>query len=175
MFAIAGFYLILFALTLGASFNQLPVWSYGVDAAILVVAAIGTSIWVQGQVVVEWKDGVWMYRLGVVIPAVYLTLFVVRLALDVVVLGIDPFDFTLPSAAPLTGVSLLVVAVVDALFAFSTGLLVGRTVGVYAEYPEARRPGAADRSARPRATAPGRPARVTAPHGFKRGAPIGGP
>jgi|SRR5580693_121859 hypothetical protein len=134
MFAIALFYVALFALTIAASYSLLPVWTYLVDVAVVVAASIGATVLVQRRVVVEWKDGVWMYRLGALIPALYLTLFVVRLALDFFVLNVNPFSFTLPSTAPLVGTPLVIVVLVDVLFAFSTGLLVGRTVGVYLEY-----------------------------------------
>jgi hypothetical protein len=134
MFTIAAFYVALFAVTIVASYTQLPLWTYGLDAVVVVLAGIGTTLWVRRLVVVEWKNGVWMYRLGAVIPAVYLTLFVVRLGIDLFVLGVNPFDFTLPSTAPLSGLPLILVVVVNALFAFSTGLLVGRTTGVYLEY-----------------------------------------
>jgi hypothetical protein len=137
MFAITALFVALLAFTLLLSFSQLPIWTYGVDVVVLLVAAAIASQWVRRQVVMEWKNGEWTYRLGVLIPVVYLVLFVVRLTLDLVVLGVNPFAGTPPGTTPLSGQALLVVAVVDALFAFSTGLLVGRTVGVYLEY-EAR-------------------------------------
>jgi hypothetical protein len=65
---------------------------------------------------------------------VYLALLLVRLILDVVVLGVNPFAGAPPGTAPLTGTALLLLAFVDALFGLSTGLLMGRTVGVYLEY-----------------------------------------
>src|ERR1700683_4188756 len=134
MFTIAAFYVALFAVTIVASYTQLPLWTYALDAVVVVLAGIGTTLWVRRLVVVEWKNGVWMYRLGAVIPAVYLPLFVVPLGIDLFLLGVNPFDFTLPSTAPLSGLPLILVVVVNALFAFSTGLLVGRTTGVYLEY-----------------------------------------
>ncbi|MCI4324631.1 MAG: hypothetical protein L3K00_01915 [Thermoplasmata archaeon] len=134
MFAVAGLYTAIFVLVIATSLSQLPLWSYAVDGAVAVVAAIGATIVVQERVVIEWRNDRWYYRLGVAIPVLYLVLFVARLALDFVVLGVDPFAFASPSTAPLSGIDLVTVAVVDALFAFSTGLLVGRTTGVYLEY-----------------------------------------
>jgi len=134
MFAVAALLVGLLAFTLLLSNGQLPVWAYAVDAAVLVVASVLATGWVRRRVVLDWKDGAWTYRLGPLLPVVYLVLFVVRLTLDIVVLGTNPFAGTPPSPAPLTGYTLGIVAVVDALFAFSTGLLVGRTVGVYLEY-----------------------------------------
>ncbi|MHB8352543.1 MAG: hypothetical protein ACYDFT_07665, partial [Thermoplasmata archaeon] len=60
----------------------------------------------------------------------YLALFAVRLLLDLLILGINPFGgATLP--ATLTPATLAVVVGVDTLYAVSTGLVVGRSVGVY--------------------------------------------
>jgi hypothetical protein len=134
MFAFAGIYTVLFLVVIATSLSQLPLWSYAIDGAVAVVAAVGATFVVQGRVVIEWRNEQWYYKLGIAIPLVYLVLFVARLGLDVAVLGINPFDFAPPSTAPLSGIDLVTVAVVDALFAFSTGLLVGRTAGVYLEY-----------------------------------------
>jgi hypothetical protein len=134
MFAIAGLYVALFVLVIATSLSQLPLWSYAVDGVVAVVTALRATVVVQDRVVMEWRNDRWYYRLGLAIPVLYLVLFVARLALDIFVVGINPFDFAPPSSAPLTGIDLVTVAVVDALFAFSTGLLVGRTCGVYLEY-----------------------------------------
>ena len=152
MFAVAALLAGLLVITLLLSYGQLPVWTYGVDVAVLVGASVLATGWVRRRVVLDWKDGAWTYRLGPLLPVVYLVLFVVRLALDLVVLGINPFAGTPPSATPLTGTTLGIVAVVDALFAFSTGLLVGRTVGVYLEVPDAE----CRRTSKPRRRTPTR-------------------
>src|SRR5579863_8590107 len=76
MFAITALFVALLAFTLLLSFSQLPIWTYGVDVVVLLVAAAIASQWVRRQVVMEWKNGEWTYRLGVLIPVVYLVLFV---------------------------------------------------------------------------------------------------
>ncbi len=60
----------------------------------------------------------------------YLVLFVLRFALELAIFGFSVVtSFFLPTSIP---VGLLLVLVgVDLLFGFSTGLLIGRTVGVY--------------------------------------------
>jgi hypothetical protein len=134
MFAIAALLVALFAFALAFSFSELPAWTYAVDGVILVVATVLATRWVRRRVVLQWVRGAWTYRLGALIPAVYLVLFVVRLALEFLGLGGNPFAGSPPGTAPLAGLALVVVTVVNALFAFSTGLLAGRTVGVYLEY-----------------------------------------
>jgi hypothetical protein len=139
MFAFAALYSGLFVLVIASSYAQLPAWSYAIDAAVAVVAAFAATLAVQQRVVVEWRDGQWYYRLGMAIPVLYLTLFVVRIALELLVLGVSPF--APPSTTPLSGTAEVTLAVIDALFAFSTGLLVGRTLGVYLEYRKLSRAG----------------------------------
>jgi hypothetical protein len=123
----------LFVLVLAESYFQVPWWTYAIDAAVLAVTIVLTIGYVRRHVVFEQRDGAWYYRLHPVIVVAYLVLFVVRLALDLVVLGINPF--APPTSGPaLAGTTLVLVAVVDALFSLSTGLLIGRSVGVVLEY-----------------------------------------
>jgi hypothetical protein len=146
MVAFAVLFAALFVLALASSFSQLPVWSYAVDVVVLVVAAIGTAEYVRRRVVLDLRNGIWYYRLHIGIPVLYLVLFAVRLALDSVVLGIDPFAPPPPNAAALTGTALGVIVAVDVLFAFSTGLLVGRTAGVLVAHRDRVRQGRAARA-----------------------------
>ncbi|HKV89654.1 MAG TPA: hypothetical protein VJQ43_00455 [Thermoplasmata archaeon] len=125
---------LLFVVVLAESFAQIPVWTYGLDAAIVVVASVTATRYVRRHVVLEWRNGEWYYRLRPIIPAAYLVLFGLRLALDAIVLGIDPFRGPPPNSPMLTGTTLLVVLLVDALFSASTGLLVGRSAGVILEH-----------------------------------------
>ena len=134
MVGFAAVFTALFVIALAGSFSLLPLWTYAVDAVVLVVASIGTAEYVRRRVVLELRNGVWYYRLHIAIPVLYLVLFAVRLVLDSVVLGIDPFAPPPGNAPALSATAVLLVAVVDALFAFSTGLLVGRTAGVLAAH-----------------------------------------
>ncbi|MCI4321898.1 MAG: hypothetical protein L3K18_06050 [Thermoplasmata archaeon] len=130
MVAFAVLFAVLFVVALLGSFSVLPLWTYAVDAAVLVASTVGTAEYVRRHVVLDLRDGVWYYRLHIAIPVVYLVLFAARLALDSAVLGIDPFAPPPANAPMLSTNAIALVAVVDALFALSTGLLVGRTVGV---------------------------------------------
>jgi hypothetical protein len=138
----AGFFVVLFALTVVGGFYLYPsYWLAGLaaDAAAL-VAAVWLGIRYTRRRVEIWRrpDGVWMYRTGVFIVAVYLTLFAVRLLLDLLVVGVNPLApmASTPTLSPVASVSLLAV---DALFAVSTGLFLGRNIGVYLVYRAALR------------------------------------
>jgi hypothetical protein len=129
----AGIWLFLFLLVAIAGVAPLPIWYLGVEAALAIGAGIFAAYYVRGVAEIFHNDaGVLSYRLGFALPAVYLALLVVRLSVDLAVLGEDPFAQP-PVTAPasVTLVTLALVALVDALFAFSTGLLVGRSAGVY--------------------------------------------
>ena len=134
MFAFAMLFVAIFVLVIATSITQLPLWTYGLDAIAAVAAGVSATIGVRQRVVLEFRNGLWYYKLGVGILVLYLALFVARLALDAVVLGVDPFAGMPPSVGPLSSLAGKTVAIINGLFAVSTGLLVGRTVGVYLEY-----------------------------------------
>jgi hypothetical protein len=56
---------------------------------------------------------------------------VARLGVDIAVLGVNPFAFTIGAPLTLTPTQSILLTVVDALFSVSTGILVGRAVAVY--------------------------------------------
>jgi hypothetical protein len=155
---VAVLFTALFVLVLASSYFQVPWWSFVLDGAVLVVAAIATTAYVREHVVFEWRNGQWYYKLHPIIIGAYLLLFVVRLAIDLVVLNINPV--APPTTGPmLTGTTLLLVAAVDALFGLSTGLLIGRSVGVYLEYEKKQKetPAPATWTPPPAPPAPGAP------------------
>jgi hypothetical protein len=129
----AGIYLVLFVLFVVLDFAPLPTWYLGVEFAIVVVAAIAATPYVRKVAqIYENPPGTYGYRLGIALPIVYLVLFATRLTVELVVLGENPFAS--PPVGPPTSVTesvLILLALVDALFAFSTGLIVGRSAGVY--------------------------------------------
>jgi hypothetical protein len=131
----AALYLFLFVLTVALDILVLPTWTFGVDIGVLVVGAIVASVHVR-RVTQFWirPDGQWMYRLGILLPALYLSLYAVRVVVELVVLP-DPFGSTGPIAALTLGQQ-EALAAVDALFALSAGMLVGRSIGVYQAYQE---------------------------------------
>jgi hypothetical protein len=136
--AFASFYVLLFGLlAFSTVFTVIGLWgSIGYAlipayAAVVVAATLVARPFVQRRVVFESRsDGEWYYRLPVVVPALYLVLFVVRFGVEIVVLGpsflASPF---LPPSLP-TGLVAVLVGV-DLLFGMSTGILIGRSVGVY--------------------------------------------
>jgi hypothetical protein len=87
-------------------------------------------------------DGTWFYRLPWVVPVVYLTLFIARFALEIVIFGFAYVtSFFLPTSLP-TALLVILVAL-DLMFGASAGLLVGRSVGVYRGYRDLPPPSAA--------------------------------
>jgi hypothetical protein len=138
LFAFAGFYTVLFALVVAFGTVEPPLILYVGLPALLVVSAFFATRHVKGHVVLEQRppDPRWYYKLHPWILVVYVVLFVARIGISIAVLG--------PSAAftygaPVSGLPPLSAAlldIVDVLFAASTGLLLGRTVGVYLAYRE---------------------------------------
>jgi hypothetical protein len=146
----AAFYLVLFAFVLLSGYAGVPYYALIADGAIVVVATLIAAPYVERIVRFELRaDGQWYYRLGLLIPGLYLVLFGVRLAIDVLLIGENPF--APPTNISLSPLQLILLIVVDALFAFSTGLLVGRSVGVYRAFQRQPRtpPAAAEVAAKP--------------------------
>lgn len=138
----AAFYLFLFALLVGEAYTLLPVGLLGVDALIVVATTLLALPYVRRAVTVSRRpDGQWFYRMGPLIPVVYLFLFLVRMGIDVAVLNESVAGPPVVTSLSPGGQAAL--ALVDALFAFSTGLLTARSIGVYQEYRSAapRAPG----------------------------------
>ncbi len=126
----------LFVLTIALSAGSTPWYYFVVDAALLAVAALLAASYVREHVVLERRppDGAWYYRLHPWIPITYILLFVVRVGISLAVLGPDAFDLGPTTSTALTSGEVLLLQVVDALFAISTGFLVGRSAGVYLAY-----------------------------------------
>lgn len=149
---LAGFAVLfsaLFVFTIAFSFFVVPLWTYALDAAVAAAAALGATWYVRRHVVFDWRNGEWYYRLHILIPALYLVLFAVRLVLDALVLGVNPFGAPPSTRVVLSGASLLTLVAVDGLFAFSTGLLVGRSAGVILEHRKKLAEGPPPPAARP--------------------------
>ncbi len=135
--AFSAFYLILYGALAGSTIAAaVGVWG---DSALALVAAYAAVLVVATWValpyvrrIVHFEErgpGVWYYRLPLLIPVLYLVLFVLRFAVEIVVFGPAVItNFVLP-AVP--GTTLLLVVGVDLLYSVSTGLLVARGVGVY--------------------------------------------
>lgn len=72
------------------------------------------------------------YRIGALLPVVYVGLFVVRVVIGAVVLGQPPFAIPTPQSIEALGpLLLLLFLLLDTLWGLSTGFLLGRNLAVY--------------------------------------------
>lgn len=135
----AAVYLALCALALGTDLLIEPWWVGLLDAAIIAAIALTLPATIESSVsVYRGPGGRWYFKMGVWVPVVYLTLFLGRIGLEIGVLGIDPFAYS-PFSVSFTTEQRALLAIVDALFAVSTGLLVARSVAVYRSFHRAQR------------------------------------
>jgi len=139
----ASFYVLLFvvlgattlwvAYTVGGTAGLLLLAPY---AAAVAVPAWVTAPYVQRIVKFETREsGERYYRLPPFVPVLYLGLFVVRFAFELVLFGPS---LTLPTSFPPGLLDTLVG--LDLLYGGSTGLLIGRSVGVYRAHAALRPP-----------------------------------
>lgn len=140
-------FLLLFAFLAVEELFLLPVYAVAADVAVVGIVGVLAVPFVERRVTV-YRDPVagWSFRLGLVVPALYLGLFALRFALDFVVVGEDPFGPPVTSVS-LSPVALVTLAIVDALFAASAGLLVARSAGIYRAYRTAVRAAGPDPTA----------------------------
>jgi len=122
--------------------TQLTPWSIpyliGVDLAVLVATAVGISgVAARATRVDRAPTGQWSYRIGFALAAVFVGAFALRLLLAAIL-----FPGSLGFTAPVGGYPSVgqqeALAVIDALFSLSVGLLVGRSVGIYRRVRSAR-------------------------------------
>ena len=113
-----------------------PGWTT-VDIGLVVMAAV-TTLPLAGRLlsVFQGPQGQWMYRYGIELIAIYLTIWVVRLVLAVY---FDPVSLENPfgPAPAISSLATAAMQVVQVLFSVSTGLVVGRSVSTYRMYREA--------------------------------------
>jgi hypothetical protein len=143
LFGFAGFYVLLFA---GLAFTTLfaAVSAWGLYGELLVIpyaavpaaAGVVAAPYVRRIVRFERRDdGRWYYRLPWLVPILYLSLFIFRFSLEIVLFGVAfTSSFLLPTSVP-TGWLLLLMGV-DLLFGISLGVLLGRSVGVYRAFQD---------------------------------------
>ena len=139
LFGFAGFYILLF-LVFAATTLYAAVAFWGSIAYLLIVAYVAVPVaagflimpYVRQIVHFEQRgDGLWYYRLPWHVPVLYLVLFIARIAAEFAVFGVAGLAFTFPLPTPASVGVLVILVVVDLLFGFSLGLLVGRGAGVY--------------------------------------------
>ncbi|MCI4322437.1 MAG: hypothetical protein L3K03_00185 [Thermoplasmata archaeon] len=131
LYLVMVLYGFLLALTLGETYALFPWYATAADVAIVVATAWLFTAHAASTVVFETgPTGVRKYRLPISLVLVYIVLFAVRLAIEVVYFPSLITDGTAPAAGTISTVAFVALATVDALFAFSTGLLFGRGLGV---------------------------------------------
>ncbi|HTW55996.1 MAG TPA: hypothetical protein VMG36_06080 [Thermoplasmata archaeon] len=143
IFGYGAYSTVLFAV-LAATTIYVAVGAWGTIAfgLVAVYAAVGIAV---GAVVIPrvrrvvqfepHPDGRLYYRLPVIIPALSLVLFVVRVGVEIGLFGLASIaTFSLPTSVSPGALYLLIGA--DLLFVGSVGLLYGRALGVRAGYAE---------------------------------------
>lgn len=144
LFGFAAFYILLFvAFAFTTLYSAVSYWGsdtyllLALYVAVPVAAGVLARPYVRRIVQFEDRgDGQLYYRLPWHVPALYLTLFVSRIVAEFVVFGIAGLVFAFPLPTPPSAGALVILVVVDLLFGFSLGLLLGRGVGVYEAHRE---------------------------------------
>lgn len=141
MFAFLGYAVVFFALFAGTTiYAAIGTWgdlAWTLPAPYLAVPGVVAALTVPHvRRVVRFEDradGQTYFRLPWVVPVLYLVLFTLRLAIEVVLFGFAAILApTLPTSLP--PAVLVVVIGFDLLYAVSVGLLFGRAVGVGRAY-----------------------------------------
>ncbi|MFZ0830047.1 MAG: hypothetical protein WCB18_07975 [Thermoplasmata archaeon] len=147
--ALFGLFYVLFFLVVEAEVLRLP-WGIVARAAgffdvlLLLLGAIPAYRYTAQTTVFERSaSGRWMYRGRFAIPVLWLAFFLLRYGVELALLG-RVYLFT-PTPGHAVSIPTFAVAliVVDALFAASTGLVMGNALGIYSAYrrQRAQRPG----------------------------------
>jgi hypothetical protein len=138
LFVYAGFYLLLLVAQLFLTYLILPWWTVPLDLGVVAVGAVLFTGYTRRRVeIYQDPKGRWMYRLGAQAAVLYVVLYVLRIALEVVYfpsfVSFGPPTGAPPSIGPLAvGILLLV----DTLLSLSTGFLLGRLAGIELRYGE---------------------------------------
>lgn len=133
LLAVAIVYPIIFLLVVVGDLALLPIWIVPAEVALLGGGAVVGTRYVRSSVVLtRLPDGKWSYRLGVLLPLVYIGALAIRLGVNTLLFGgLGTGSSPGIGTEPLAGSAAAAVAVVSTLFALSAGLLVGRSLGVY--------------------------------------------
>jgi len=133
----SAFYVLLYVALAGSTIAA-AVALWGPDALLLLlpyagaVAAATLVALPYVRHIVRFEErgpGEWYYRMPWLVPVIYLVLFLVRFATEIVVFGPAAVtSFTFPTVS--AGLLELLIGI-DLLYSASTGLLVARGVGVY--------------------------------------------
>jgi hypothetical protein len=101
------------------------------DLAILVATLLGIAGVAERMTEVHrGPSGLWSYRIGFSLAALYLAAFLVRVIVSALWFP-SSLEFTRPSGGFPPASQQLVLALIDTLYSVSAGLLAGRTLGIY--------------------------------------------
>jgi len=115
----------------------------GLDIAILIATALGSAPVAQRMTLFTREpSGSWSYRISFSMAVLFVAAFVVRLALAVVLFPAS-FEFGSPPGGFPPVQQQVLLALIDAIFSVSVGLLVGRSVGIYRGWKAAGKQGGA--------------------------------
>jgi len=132
------FYAALFAVGEASEWARFPIAAPLLDVSLVILGAIPAAVYMHGTTFFErTMEGRWVYRASIIVLLVWYALYLTRLAIELALTG-RVFLFGVPTAHHLSPVYILFLLSVDALFAFSTGLLIGANFGVYARFLEER-------------------------------------
>ena len=108
------------------------------DTAVVVVTTLlFAGVAERATELYRGPSGEWYYRIGFAIAALFLVVYLVRLALTLLLfpqaldIGVTPPGYPPESQQ-------VVLAVIDALFSMSVGLLIARSIGIYRHWRVAR-------------------------------------
>lgn len=133
LFGFAALFVALWVIVVFGSLPTPPWYSLLADLVAVVATVVTSTPLVERRVVLEHRpNGDWIYKLPVVVPALYLGLFVVRVVVELFVVGTTPFGGG--ATVMLSPTQSAILEVVDALFSISVGLLVARSWAVYRRF-----------------------------------------
>lgn len=136
LFGFAAVFVALWGIVIFGSIPTPPWYSLLDDVVAVVATALIATPLVERRVVLEHRpNGDWVYKLPVVVPALYLGLFVIRVVVELFVVGTTPFGGA--STVTLSPTQSGILQVVDVLFSISVGLLVARSWAVYRRFRKA--------------------------------------
>jgi len=133
-YAYTGIYVVIGVAFSGLSYLEGVPALLAVPEVILAAAAAVVSYRYTDRRVSFWRteSGDLYFRGGVVIYVIYLVALIIRLALDVALVG--PAAFSFGMSVSLSGAALYATMVTDILLTFGVGLLIGRGVRVVRRY-----------------------------------------
>jgi hypothetical protein len=129
-----GVYVLIGLVFSGISYTEGVPYLLAIPEVVLAALAGAASYRYTDKRISFWKetDGSLFFKGGVIIYAIYLAALIVRLLIDVALVG--PAALSFGAAVLLTGAALYATAATDLLLVFGVGLLIGRGARVAKRY-----------------------------------------